>query len=115
MDKLAILHQGITIGIIGILVVFGSLVFLLFFLKAFIAALRYYQIRQRARRIGIIISRSVDDGPISEEVVTAITMAIHRSRQELHDMEQTIITLNRITRPYSPWSSKIHGIRRPAR
>ena len=56
-----------------------------------------------------------ENEPITGETMAAISLAIQRSREEYHDLEEATITFQRITRPYSPWSSKIHGIRRPAR
>ncbi|MDR2131303.1 MAG: OadG family protein [Odoribacteraceae bacterium] len=40
----------------------------------------------------------------------AIAAAIHLYNEELHDEENTVLTINRVSRAYSPWSSKIHGL-----
>lgn len=44
------------------------------------------------------------------EVYAAIAAAIHLYNEELHDMENTTLTINKVSRTYSPWSSKIHGM-----
>jgi len=31
-------------------------------------------------------------------------------REQLHDMESFKLTIDRVSRIYSPWSSKIHGL-----
>jgi Na+-transporting methylmalonyl-CoA/oxaloacetate decarboxylase gamma subunit len=46
----------------------------------------------------------------SGEVYAAITAAIHLYNEELHDEEDTVLTINKVSRTYSPWSSKIHGL-----
>ncbi len=46
-----------------------------------------------------------------EEEIAAIAMAIHQFRSELHDKQSTVLTINRVARAYSPWSSKIYGLR----
>ncbi|MDR0765857.1 MAG: OadG family protein [Odoribacteraceae bacterium] len=40
----------------------------------------------------------------------AIAAAIHLYNEELHDEENTVLTINRVSRAYSPWSSKLHGL-----
>jgi len=42
--------------------------------------------------------------------IVAIAMALHLFYDEVHDDESNVITIKRIERRYSPWSSKIYGI-----
>lgn len=42
--------------------------------------------------------------------IIAIAMALHLFYDEVHDNESNVITIKRIERRYSPWSSKIYGI-----
>lgn len=49
--------------------------------------------------------------PHSAEEIAAIAMALQRYKDELHDKESTVLTINRVARAYSPWSSKIYGLR----
>ena len=46
----------------------------------------------------------------SGEELAAISMALHLFKSELHDQESLTLTINKISRTYSPWSSKIYGI-----
>ena len=48
---------------------------------------------------------------ISGEINAAIATAIYLYRNELHDYEDTILTIKKVSRTYSPWSSKIYGLR----
>lgn len=46
----------------------------------------------------------------SGEVIAAIAMAL-RDHLEAHDRENTVLTINKVRRSYSPWSSKIYSMR----
>jgi sodium pump decarboxylase gamma subunit len=46
----------------------------------------------------------------SGEEIAAIVMALHE-HLNAHDQENTILTINKVKRAYSPWSSKIYGLR----
>jgi glutaconyl-CoA/methylmalonyl-CoA decarboxylase subunit delta len=48
---------------------------------------------------------------LSGEINAAIAAAIHLYRSELHDYENTVLTISKVSRTYSPWSSKIYGLR----
>ncbi|MBQ7772663.1 MAG: OadG family protein [Bacteroidales bacterium] len=52
-------------------------------------------------------------GQVSAETYAAISMAIHLFMQdnEAHDFEDTVLTINKVSRTYSPWSSKIYTLR----
>lgn len=45
------------------------------------------------------------------EVYAAISMALHQMQDEVHDVEETVLTITRVKRSYSPWSSKIYTLR----
>ena len=56
----------------------------------------------------------------SNEIYAAIATAIHAYSVEIsnkgeHDMENTVLTINRIAGTYSPWSSKFLSLRRSPR
>lgn len=46
----------------------------------------------------------------SSEAIAAITMALYQ-HLNAHDYEETILTINKVKRAYSPWSSKIYSLR----
>ena len=60
--------------------------------------------RQEAREN--IVTSEQDSG----EAIAAIVMALHE-HFDAHDAENTILTINKVKRAYSPWSSKIYGLR----
>ena len=49
---------------------------------------------------------------MSGEVNPAIAMALHLYQSELHDYENTVLTIQKVSRNYSPWSSKIYTLRK---
>ena len=54
-------------------------------------------------------------GQVSDEEAAAIALAIHMYKIEMHDMESLTITLKKVSRIYSPWSSKIYTLRQNPR
>lgn len=53
---------------------------------------------------------TVDKTSTSGDDIAAIAMALHLYQSELHDTESLTLTINKISRTYSPWSSKIYGV-----
>jgi len=51
----------------------------------------------------------------NEEVAAVIAFALHLYQQEIHDYDNMILTIQKVVRPYSPWSSKIYGLRQMPR
>ncbi len=58
---------------------------------------------------------SSNTGDVSDEEAAAIALAIHMYKVEMHDMESLTITLKKVSRIYSPWSSKIYTLRQNPR
>ena len=52
-------------------------------------------------------THEVDSG----ESIAAIAMALSEHFGEGHDIEDTILTIRRMKKAYSPWSSKIYNLR----
>ncbi|MEI6123146.1 MAG: hypothetical protein WCQ95_05895 [Bacteroidota bacterium] len=46
-----------------------------------------------------------------DEVAAVIALAIDMHIRDIHDFEKTVLTIQKVMRPYSPWSSKIYGLR----
>ena len=106
--------SGIGMAAIAISVVFSALLFLYVIFKQ--VGLRLIAIqdrrthqhklkKQEAKPEIVSSSRDVSGG-----VYAAITAAIYLYSEELHDVESAVLTINKVSRTYSPWSSKIHGL-----
>jgi Na+-transporting methylmalonyl-CoA/oxaloacetate decarboxylase gamma subunit len=98
-------------AIIAMSVVFLALVLIFFFLKGFGAAMiRMHEKRQAKPVSETVAPKRQKPGQKVEEELAAIALALKMYQEEQHIAESTVITINRASRVYSPWSSKIHGI-----
>lgn len=108
MEFSEIISQGVTIAITGYLIVFMALV-LLYYTFSFLSKALTMNTKRKLKKSG----RKVNDEKdlhVSGEVTAAISMAIFLSR-ELHDKESDVLTIKRISKVYSPWNSRIYGMR----
>lgn len=51
------------------------------------------------------------DEQVEKELAAVIALALHLYTSRLQEYENTVITIQQVIRPYSPWSSKIYGMR----
>jgi glutaconyl-CoA/methylmalonyl-CoA decarboxylase subunit delta len=98
-----------TIAIVGYIIVFSALVMLVgVFL--YLPRLVNMEARKRMRRKGAIPPEKQQVIQISGEENAAIALAVYLYLNEIHDEESNIITIRKVSRSYSPWSSKIYGL-----
>jgi len=110
MIETKLLGMGLNITVLGMGVVFLSLIILLLSMKFFVFLLQRLGKKVERKAPGLLIKGEKGNEPLSGEIISAISLALHMSHEEYHDLEKNIITFNRMTKPYSPWSSKIHAI-----
>ena len=100
--------------LIGFSVVFVVLVLLIFIMKGMGAAFTRQKKAEKvakAAAAGVAVADDDHQEAISDqEIAAAIITALKLYKSNLHDQESEVITISRITRAYSPWSSKIHGL-----
>ncbi len=66
----------------------------------------------RARRAaGVPKGGKVDPLETSGEVYAAIALALSLHEDNDHDYEETILTMKKVEKRYSPWSSKVYNLR----
>jgi len=58
------------------------------------------------------VSSEEYEDEISGEINAAIALALYFYKSELHDIEDTVLTIRKVSRNYSPWSSKIYSLRK---
>jgi glutaconyl-CoA/methylmalonyl-CoA decarboxylase subunit delta len=104
---------GIGMTVIGYVVVFVALL-LLYLLFFNLTKVLQINVKRLLRREGKVVEVK-EDLSISGEVNAAIAMALHLYYSEMHDKEDTVLTINQTSRTYSPWSSKIYGLRQHPR
>ena len=99
----------LVISILGYSIVFASLVFLSITFISLTKALNY-NTKRKLKGTGQL-DETEELSSISGETTAAISMALSLHFREIHDFENTIITIKKVQKPYSPWSSKIYGLR----
>jgi Na+-transporting methylmalonyl-CoA/oxaloacetate decarboxylase gamma subunit len=103
---------GIGMTVIAMSVVFLALAILYFIYKA---SGRFFIRRGTASKksiSGATVLTSEHEEEMSGEVNAAIAMTIHLYLSEMHDYENTVLTIQKVSRNYSPWSSKIYTLRK---
>ncbi|MBQ8442118.1 MAG: lamin tail domain-containing protein [Bacteroides sp.] len=105
---------GIGMSITAMSVVFFGLI-LLYVCFRFIGKAAVSIFRQRAMKTkAITCEQEAKEKKLGEapgEVFAAIAMAMHEMQSDVHDVEDTVLTITRVKRSYSPWSSKIYTLR----
>ena len=110
------IHDSIGIGmsITAMLVVFTGLI-LLYIAFKFVGKVSVTLSRRRAMAAkGITDKEEAKEKKLGQapgEVYAAIVMALHEMQNDVHDVEETVLTITRVKRSYSPWSSKIYTLR----
>ena len=115
MDQFANIGWGdmLLMAGIGFAIVFGVLVLLIFIMKG----MGWVFTRQKkaekvakAAAAGVAVAEDDHEAISDQEIAAAIMTALKLYKSNLHDQESEMLTIHRITRAYSPWSSKIHGL-----
>ncbi len=101
--------DSIVVAVTGYLIVFTALV-LLFWLFSIVPKLIALGKTKKWVRQGKAPAL-VEGDEISGEATAAIAMALHLYLDEIHDKESGVLTIKRISKAYSPWSSKIYAVR----
>jgi sodium pump decarboxylase gamma subunit len=101
--------EMLLMAALGFGVVFVVLVLLIFIMKCMGLV---FTRQQKAAKIAAkgAVAADEQDAMSDQEIAAAIITALKLYKSNLHDQESEIITINRITRAYSPWNSKIHGL-----
>jgi Na+-transporting methylmalonyl-CoA/oxaloacetate decarboxylase gamma subunit len=104
---------AIIITIVGYVVVFIALAALVVVIGR-IATVQQFIVRLRLRaKRGVEKGTQEPEMPavsLSADENAAICTALYLYFTELHDEEKYVMTVKKVSRTYSPWSSKIYGI-----
>ena len=104
-DNLSVTQKIIFWGIIILLV--ALFIFFLFRTDRIVT--------KRNQSLELTKHPSLNESDVTDEEAAAISLAIHMYKREMHDMESLTITLKKVSRIYSPWSSKIYTLRQNPR
>lgn len=103
--------NGIGMSISAMSVVFCGLLLLFIAFKIVGRVAVNLSKRNTMRSKGIDKHEAKELSQAPGEVYAAISMAMHEMQDEVHDVEETVLTITRVKRSYSPWSSKIYTLR----
>lgn len=114
---------GFGMAVVAMTVVFFALALLFLFFKNMSRVIGLDLNKQKIARAltkarlgretesGVETHEKDEDYQVSGEVNAAIAMTLYMYATEMHDAENTVLTINKVSRTYSPWSSKIYGLR----
>lgn len=105
---------GIGMAISAMSVVFAGLILLFISFKIVGKVSVSLSARNAMKAKGITSKQEAKEkllGQAPGEVFAAIAMAMHEMQNDVHDVEDTVLTITRVKRSYSPWSSKIYTLR----
>jgi hypothetical protein len=103
-----ITNDSIVVSLVGYLIVFLALILLYIVFNNIPKIIKYNQ-KRRLRKKGAR-EEIIEDLTITGEVSAAISTAIHLYFDEIHDEEATVLTVQKISKRYAPWSSKIYNV-----
>ena len=106
--------NGIGMSISAMSVVFCGLILLFIAFKIVDKASVSLSKRNAMKAKGITDKQEAKEKKLGEapgEIFAAIAMAMHEMQSDVHDVEDTVLTITRVKRSYSPWSSKIYTLR----
>lgn len=104
---------GGAITIIAMCIVLSALVILSLLFLGFGKISSSLQKSRKRKAHGVTEHNAEDhhDELDSGEVIAAISMALAEHLGQHHDLEDTILTIKRMRKAYSPWNSKIYNMR----
>ena len=102
---------GVMLTVMAMLIVFSALILLsvCFYIFGKINA----GIARKNKAVSQGKPEDADHSEVEEdsgEVIAAISTALYQ-HLNAHDYEETVLTINKVKRAYSPWSSKIYSLR----
>ena len=106
---------GVGMSVTAMMVVFTALI-LLYSVFRYIGHYNMKKSKKNALKAQGLPTDNVKESTVvpgegSGEVYAAIAYALYLYQNEIHDEESAILTIDKVTRNYSPWSSKIYTLR----
>ncbi len=99
----------LVIAVVGYITVFAALASL-YGLFRLLPKIIYMNFRRGKLKKGEKVAEQ-DEMVLSGDETAAISMALHLVFDEMHDEESGILTIKKVSKAYSPWSSKIYAVR----
>ncbi len=102
--------DGDVLTLMAMCIVFSALLVLCLCFYGIGAIGKYFSRVKKAEATGVDVKEIKPGTQDTGEEIAAIVMALHE-HLNAHDTESTVLTINKVKRAYSPWSSKIYGLR----
>ncbi len=101
---------GITVSVVGFFIVFFSLAALVIVFTRLpkLINMKFNKTKLRRNKNEEVVTG--DDFIVEGNVTAAISLALHLYFSELHDDESNVVTIKKVRKAYSPWSSKIYSV-----
>ena len=101
---------GYTVAIVGFSIVVTSLTLLILIFSQLPRVINLSMKRKEKKAGKATVKDEKQDHGIEGNVTAAISVALHLYFSDLHDEESNIVTIKKVKRAYSPWSSKIYSV-----
>ncbi|MDR2937498.1 MAG: lamin tail domain-containing protein [Prevotellaceae bacterium] len=105
---------GLAMAFTAMSVVFMALILLFLVFKHIgkaMSAPKKEAKKEEVRQTAVAPEKGEAKEPAAGAVYAAIAMALREYELEMMEMESNILTINKVAKAYSPWSSKIYGLR----
>ncbi len=102
--------NGFAMTLMAMCIVFSALLVLCLCFYGIGSIGKYFSRVKKAQAKGVAVEEIGHEDHDTGEEIAAIVMALHE-HLNAHDTESTVLTINKVKRAYSPWSSKIYGLR----
>lgn len=98
--------------LITVVVVIFAFLLLYLFIQNFTKQFNRFGERKQLVKEGKIEEAEKIEMSHSGELNAAIALALYLYQNQIHDIESFRLTIQKVSRNYSPWSSKIYGLRK---
>ncbi len=98
--------------LITLVVVIFAFLLLYLFIQNFTKQFNRFGERKQLVKEGKIAEAEKIEMSHSGELNAAIALALYLYQNQIHDIESFRLTIQKVSRNYSPWSSKIYGLRK---
>ncbi len=101
-----------VVTVLGFVMVALLLVLLIYILKVFgwIMQPKAKVVKKAEVKENVEVPEHEKEITLWSSTTAVIAMALHLYYNEVHDEESTKVTIEKVDRRYSPWSSKIHSM-----
>jgi len=104
---------GIIVTVISFTIVFFALILVVLVIMGSTKFLKRMDDKKSGKENANEVNENIvniDSDDLSDDQYAAIAAAIYMYESELHDEENTILTINKVAKVYSPWSSKLYNM-----